>query len=99
MKFKKYLKYLKVEAILKKAKERVDFTLDNINKLDIETSQNYNFVNWIANNDNHNTVMFRMRTELNDAWKFLEDSQQIDEYIDNIVKFLIATKEIKIVDL
>jgi hypothetical protein len=84
-------------AVSINARERYEKTINNIKEL--ELTSGYLFNDWVSRNDNHNTVMFRMYNKTENVWEFIENSDSVNGYVDNLVNFLVATKDIKIVDV
>jgi hypothetical protein len=84
------------DAVKKNARNRFEKTVSNIKELESKATDNVSFKNWVSKNDNHNTVMFRMTTSTKNAWNFIENTIEVEEYVNNLVDFLIATEGIKI---
>lgn len=80
-----------------KARERYENTISRINELKSKLPENYFIHNWVSKNDNHNTVVFRMDVSTQNAWFFLNQEEEIDMFINYVVTFIDATKDIKIV--
>ena len=86
------------DAVTIKARERFDSTLANLEQLEKELPEYYDFNHGIAKNDHHNTVVMRMNTRLPNAWTFINEEENQKEFANAVVKFLKAVDGIEIVN-
>ncbi|MDO6597254.1 P-loop NTPase fold protein [Oceanihabitans sp. 2_MG-2023] len=78
------------------AKERFEGMLLKMEELNKELPENYELNHNVLTNDKHNTVVATMNVKTPNAWAFIKDQQELDIYLDKIIKFLEAVRDIKI---
>ncbi|MXV38043.1 hypothetical protein GO491_05035 [Flavobacteriaceae bacterium Ap0902] len=81
------------------ARERYESAMQNVEILKTKLPEKTEIRHWIQTNYGDNSVCFRIEKQINDAWAFLEDDEALDTFVKNVVDLLVATKEIKVIDV
>lgn len=87
------------EAKRKNARVRFENAVTVLNDLEAKSANSIKYYNWTSKNYHHNTLWFQMVVNTSNVWNFVNNPEDIENFIINIVDFLNTTKEIKIVDL
>lgn len=87
------------EAKRKNARARFENSVTVLNNLEAKSVDAIKYYNWNSKNYHHNTLWFQMVASTSNVWSFVNNPEDIEKFITNLVDFLNATKEIKIVDL
>ncbi|REE25020.1 putative KAP-like P-loop ATPase [Winogradskyella pacifica] len=92
--FQKNLEEPEAKGINAKARfEGMLFKMEELNK---ELPENYELNHYVLTNDKHNTVVATMNVKTPNAWGFIKEEQELEVYLDKLIKFLGAVEDIKI---